>query len=391
MLNRRLLRGRVLQALYAYKQCKEASFLSGQDIVAAEFEPDLNSPEAPNYTLLNELKENAKHLYEQNYQERHFKADGALNASVALAASKGIQYYQDQVRKYRKQCENDMLRETDKLEQRHFSLIALLIKFGELAALDERDKKMRSYTIKPMFEYQFKLKNNAILQHFKKHASFQENASKMLIGWDEELVREWYKLLKEDTAYMEYAELLTADFEHDKIIIDHIVRHFIFKNDLVLSYFEELHINWKEDKPVLKDLLLKSIKAVVPETLHSETELAPLGINWEEDREFFLDLYRHTIVAEDDFESIIGQNLKNWEWGRVALTDRIILEMAVAEMINFSSIPVKVSINEYIELSKLFSSKKSKDFINGLLDTTAEELQKSGVILKSGRGLIDNK
>ncbi len=391
MLNRRLLRARVLQALYAYKQCKEATFASGQDIIAAAFEPDLNNPEPPDYEKLAARKENALKIYAENYQERHFKADDALDTEVVLAVSKAVQNYQDQLKRHKKQAEHDMLHETDKLEQRHLAILLLLVRFSDLVAQDERDKKSRSYTIKPMFEYQFKFKKNAVVEHLRKHTSFKEACEQMVIAWDDELVREWYKQLKEDTAYLEYCELLKPDFEHDKIIIDHLVRQFIFKHDLVVSYFEEQHINWKEDKPVLRDLVLRSLKSITPETLYTETPLAPLGFNWDEDREFFLDLFRYTLAAEDDFEGMLSQNLKNWEWGRVALTDRIILEMAVAEMINFASIPVKVSINEYIELAKTYSTKKSKEFVNGLLDTTAEELQKSGVIMKSGRGLIDNK
>ncbi|MGB3466885.1 MAG: transcription antitermination factor NusB, partial [Cyclobacteriaceae bacterium] len=91
------------------------------------------------------------------------------------------------------------------------------------------------------------------------------------------------------------------------------------------------------------------------------------------------------------FEEIIANRAKNWEVDRMATMDKIILKMALTEMINYPGIPTKVSINEYIELSKNYSTPKSKQFINGVLDVLAEDLVKDGVIKKSGRGLIDNK
>ena len=103
------------------------------------------------------------------------------------------------------------------------------------------------------------------------------------------------------------------------------------------------------------------------------------------------DIYDYTVDNEEEYEGIISNKSKNWEIDRVALTDKIILEMAVAEMINFPSIPIKVTINEYIELSKLYSTPKSKQFVNGILDVLSEELKKEGKIKKSGRGLLDNK
>ena len=94
---------------------------------------------------------------------------------------------------------------------------------------------------------------------------------------------------------------------------------------------------------------------------------------------------------EEKYESLIAEKTKNWDIERIAATDKIIMEMAIAEMINFPSIPVKVTINEYIEVAKRYSTPKSKVFINGILDVIAGELENTGVIRKSGRGLIDNK
>ena len=102
-------------------------------------------------------------------------------------------------------------------------------------------------------------------------------------------------------------------------------------------------------------------------------------------------LFKETIGLGIQHKELISQNTKNWEVDRLPLTDRVILEMAIAEMVNFPSIPVKVTINEYIELAKEYSTPKSRQFINGILDVISKKMKESGAMKKSGRGLIDNK
>ena len=114
-------------------------------------------------------------------------------------------------------------------------------------------------------------------------------------------------------------------------------------------------------------------------------------MNWDEDKEFFQNIFNFTIQSDRENKALIAQKTKNWDIDRLAFTDKIIISMAITEMQNFPSIPVKVSINEYIDISKTYSTPKSKQFVNGLLDVMAKELTESGKIRKSGRGLLDNK
>ena len=114
-------------------------------------------------------------------------------------------------------------------------------------------------------------------------------------------------------------------------------------------------------------------------------------MDWEDDREFIKTLFANTVNLEPEYKELIAKNTKNWEVDRLPLTDRVILEMAIAELISFPGIPVKVSINEYIELTKEYSTPNSRQFINGILDVISKELKNAGSLRKSGRGLIDNK
>ena len=152
---------------------------------------------------------------------------------------------------------------------------------------------------------------------------------------------------------------------------------------------EEIDLQWSEDMGVIKSMITKTLKGITPDD--QTLKLAVLSKNWEEDKNFFNNLLKYAIENDKDFAEIISGKSKNWDISRIAKVDKIILKMAMAELINFPSIPVKVTINEYIELSKNFSTPKSKKFVNGMLDVISADLQEKGIIRKSGRGLIDNK
>lgn len=134
----------------------------------------------------------------------------------------------------------------------------------------------------------------------------------------------------------------------------------------------------------LADKTLKSFE-------DNKITIQKLSLDWEDDKDFINKLFKNTIDLDDEYKQLIAKNTKNWEVDRLPLTDRAILEMALTEMIHFPNIPVKVTINEYIELSKEYSTPKSRQFVNGILDVMSKNMKDFGAIKKSGRGLIDNK
>ncbi len=141
---------------------------------------------------------------------------------------------------------------------------------------------------------------------------------------------------------------------------------------------------------MVKNLVVKTVK-MLDEAADEELVLMSLSANWTEDKEFAESLYQQTLADDDKYEKLIADSSQNWDVERVALTDKILLKMALCEMHLFRAIPVKVTINEYIEISKLYSTPKSKQFVNGILDKLAQDLTASGDIRKSGRGLLDNQ
>ena len=142
------------------------------------------------------------------------------------------------------------------------------------------------------------------------------------------------------------------------------------------------------DKDVLQALIAKTFKNFSNEEPQLN-KLAEVTGNWEEDREFIIDLFDQTIRHNNDYQELIAQKTQNWEPDRIAMMDTLLMKMALAEFINFNSIPVKVTINEYLEISKEFSTPKSNSFINGILDKLLGELKTDNKVNKIGRGLVE--
>ena len=188
-----------------------------------------------------------------------------------------------------------------------------------------------------------------------------------------------------DEKFIEYLPNAGKSFEDDLEMIKYILKTFILKHPSMAEYFEEEDLNWQLNKDVVKSLSTKTFKIEALEDL----ELQNIALQWDDDSVFFEQLFKFVVEEDKNLETWIGDQTQNWDNDRLAMTDLILLKMAIAEMINFSSIPVKVSINEYIELAKDYSTPKSGQFINGVLDVVSARLIKENIIKKSGRGLID--
>lgn len=214
------------------------------------------------------------------------------------------------------------------------------------------------------------------------------------ISWEEEEdnYKSWYKeVVKKDEVFSEYRRTASPTFDDDKRVVEHLIKNIIFKTEVILSFFEEKDIHWKENKQIVRSLVSRSVRDVEEDSESKRFDLPDFSNNWDEDREFFEKILDCTVENDERYSEMIASKTKNWEVDRLANTDQIILKMAIAEMLNFRNIPVKVTINEYIELSKNYSTPKSKQFVNGILDVISNELKERGELKKSGRGLIDNK
>ncbi|MGZ4077804.1 MAG: transcription antitermination factor NusB, partial [Bacteroidia bacterium] len=152
--------------------------------------------------------------------------------------------------------------------------------------------------------------------------------------------------------------------------------------------YEEKDLHWGDDIYIVNPMVVKTIESF-KETTTPDFHLMSLYKDREEDEQFVRDLFRETALKDDEIEKMIGDKTKNWEVERIAMMDVLLMKMAIAEILHFSSIPVKVTLNEFIEISKMYSTPKSKIFINGILDKIVADLKAGNRLNKMGRGLME--
>jgi len=372
-----------MQSIYAYEQCKKSNYYLAIDKVSLAFQPDLNSMEVQNKPLLKTQEKESTSLFKKYFNDEQFPSEECSTEKIHEVVSQAIAQYHKEIKKDREYLRKTMLRDAEKIIDRFAWLM-----FAPSALLEASTREKHRKNL-PKLDHFI---SNKILKSISSNKILDGKLEKSKLQWVDhsEEVKIWvHEILNKDVAFLSYLEKDTTTLEDDRSIVLHMFKNIIFKNELVSQFMEKVDLYWSENEAILKSMITKTIKNIDSET--GEFELAELSYNWEDDKVFFDTIYEKTLAHEDEYEELIAQKAKNWDIERIAGTDKILLKMAIQEMINFPAIPVKVTINEYIEISKRYSTPKSKQFVNGVLDVIALDLQESGVIKKSGRGLIDNK
>ena len=227
---------------------------------------------------------------------------------------------------------------------------------------------------------------NEIIKQFEDSPEFNKYINQHVINWTEhpELIKNMYAKLIDSQYYKEYMEKPVADYADDKQLLIDFYSSELEDYDILYDILEEKSIFWNDDIDFMVCMVVKTIKDMRPDRF----ELLPLYKS-DDDREFAFSLLLATIKNYDEYYKMIDDNVVNWDIERVALIDNLIMQMAMNELVEFPSIPVKVTFDEYLEMSKYYSTPKSCIFINGLLDKISEDLTKEGKIVKTGRGLFE--
>jgi len=214
-------------------------------------------------------------------------------------------------------------------------------------------------------------------------------ASELGVGWGDhqEMLRKMFRELIEDEEYIEFMASEERGFRHDRESLIRMFRKHMINMESFQEVLEEQSIFWNDDLDLTASMVIKTIKTI--KETDEDVELLPLWRDDDDDRQFFEGLFSETLAQANENEALVTEAASNWDLERIALMDRILMKMALAEARTFPSIPLKVTLNEYIELSKYYSTPKSHGFINGILDELFGKLKEDGKIKKSGRGLIE--
>ena len=202
-----------------------------------------------------------------------------------------------------------------------------------------------------------------------------------------ELIKNLHHEMVNSEVYQKYITSPFDNFQNDKRFCEEFYSTILLNSQNMFTELEEQSIYWNDDLDFVASMVIKTLKRFKPNGPLDET-LLDLYKD-EEDRLFTVDLFRKAITSNEKHRKIVETYTKNWDVERVAVMDIIIMELALTELLEFPSIPIKVTLNEYIELAKYYSTQRSSTFINGVLDKITKDFREEGKIQKSGRGLIE--
>ena len=272
--------------------------------------------------------------------------------------------------------------------------ITFLSAFNEIKVLAEEkieNAKTKNRPTEDDLNPNLKFVNNRAFALLNQNSQLQKDISNMNVMWSTDgaftVISQIYQEIKKSDEYQAYMNSGADSFGEDKNFLISIFKENIVNNELLHDVLEDNSIFWNDDLDIVAIATIKTIENLSENDSGFET-LTPLFKD-EDDETYAKLLFRNAILKDAECQKLIGAQTKNWDVDRLAKTDVILMNMAIVEALDFPSIPVKVTMNEYIEISKFYSTPKSKGFINGILDKIFNQLKSDGKINKMGRGLIN--
>ena len=235
-----------------------------------------------------------------------------------------------------------------------------------------------------------KFVNNQLLVQLENNQYIAKKINEYRISWadHQEFIKKVFQKITETESFKTYMESGTQSYEEDKAIIIRLFKNQIADHEILQHIFEEQNIHWSDDHYFVCGYVVNTLKDF-KESYNENYVLPDLYKDKKDDLDFLKTLYRQVLVNNEEYQSIVMGKAQNWEADRIAIVDFILMKMAICELEKMSSIPIKVTLNEYIEISKLYSTPKSRVFINGVLDKLVIEFKENGKINKRGRGLLN--
>jgi len=267
-------------------------------------------------------------------------------------------------------------------------LMSLVAEIADYAEKRIEIRKNKHHPTEEDLNPNTKFITNQVIQQLRNNNQLIKYLEIKKLTWVDhpELIKELYLLMIESEEYKNYMSDKTRSYLDDRKFIEKLFNKVILLAEDLYIVLEEQSIFWNDDVEFVISMIVKTIKRF-NELTDTDHNLMPLFKD-QEDRDFTKDLIRKAIVNHNELRDLVKEHSKNWDMERIAFMDILIMQLAISEFLYFPSIPTKVSMNEYIELSKFYSTEKSRNFINGILDKTLKDLKKSEKINKTGRGLI---
>jgi N utilization substance protein B len=285
-------------------------------------------------------------------------------------------------------AEKELFFSINKTYDLYHLLLQLIVEMHNYAENRIELKKQRHIPTKEDLNPNTKFITNELVLKIVSNASLKSYIDKNKLSWVEnpEIIKKLYTQLIESPEYGSYMISSDRSYSEDRKLVEFFFNNILAQSEDLYQLLEEKSIYWNDDVEFVISMILKTIQKFKPSSTESKT-LLPLFKD-DDDLDFTKKLFRKAVLESKEHREMIKNHLRNWDLDRVAFIDVLIMEMALVEFIYFPSIPTKVSLNEYIDLAKYYSTSKSKTFINGILDKILKSLKDEGKINKVGRGLV---
>ena len=285
--------------------------------------------------------------------------------------------------------EKFLLYSIDNILDLYLTMLSSLIEIGKKEAVFIEKSGQKHITTSQERNPNKKFINNTILQILSENNSLSIALENRKINhWElnEDYIQILLDSIKNSGFYAKYMENTVNNFEEDKQFILDIFTELVVPNEKLYEFLEDNKLTWIDDIPVVNTQIIKQLKLI--KSAKDEAFKVPKLFKDQEDQEFVTNLFRKTVLNERELAKEYVDKTPNWDSERIAEIDTIVLKMAICEFVKFPSIPVKVTINEYLEIAKEYSTPKSSIFINGILDNLVKEFEIDNKLNKIGRGLM---
>lgn len=287
-------------------------------------------------------------------------------------------------------AERELFSGLDRIYDLYIYQLAFILELKHVALSLLEDAKHKRLPTAEDLNPSLKFVENKFIIQLEENIHLKREMHNRKISWNNEyeLVKRVFNAIKASEEFNKYMHVSDDSYKTHRAFVLEIFREHIADFELLKHFFEERYLSWGDDIYIVNPTILKTIESY-KETSEPDFALQSLFKDREEDEQFVKELFRQTIMQNEETKKLIGDKTKNWEVERIAMMDVLLMQMALTEVTCFSNIPVKVTLNEFIEISKMYSTPKSKVFINGILDKLIADFKSENKIVKTGRGLME--
>ena len=362
-----------MQNLYAFYVCKQANYECALDQIRLAFTPD---------TFTAPLNRQEKFANALALFQAHCQDAGAMNMArykhdeqVQTIVEKAIGNYQDAMAQDIERLKNSWKMSAEKILRSQLYILQLLIAWANCSKRQTEHIKYNEQNEQNNAVFGRILAHNCILQTLHVNTSFSRLVQQHAIDWAEQidLIQDWYNRFVKNAPLLQRGVVPSTKSAQDSALLAYLLQAIILKKEDIQGFFDDLDLNWIEHKQITKKMVLQTFAVLEKNTAKSvNLELIQAPTMWEEVSHFYTTLINTTLAYNEALDELISHHTSNWTIPRIVLLDKTILHLALCEMAHFANIPIAVSINEYLEISKTYSTPKSSQFINGILDAVSK-------------------